>query len=267
VDDNENVFIVDYGNHCIVEWKCSATRGHVVNDAHGPGNGIYQLNQPTDVIVDKATNSLIICDKGNRRVIRWSLQRRISAEFIIENIDCYGLAMDDLGFLYVSDSEKHEVRRHEIGTMNGTVVAGGNERGNDLNQLDDPRYVFIDRDHSVYVSDHNNHRVMKWLKNAKEGIVVAGNRGQGDDSMQLNHPNGILVDQLGTVYVTDSRNNRVMRWCNEETQGNVTVGGNGRGHQGNQLDYPMGLSFDQYGNLYVVDSRNNRVQRFLIQVT
>ncbi|CAF4625335.1 unnamed protein product, partial [Rotaria socialis] len=94
---------------------------------------------------------------------------------------------------------------------NYTLVAGGNGQGDGLNQLNEPRYLFVDRDHSVYVSDNLNHRVMKWNKGAKEGIVVAGGQGQRNALTQLYHPNGIFVDTLGTRFVADSSNHRVMR--------------------------------------------------------
>ncbi|CAF2234049.1 unnamed protein product, partial [Rotaria magnacalcarata] len=91
-------------------------------------------------------------------------------------------------YLYVSDDKKSEVRRYKFGENNGTLVAGGNGEGDELNQLNSPGYLFVDRDHSVYVSDLNNHRVMKWNKGAKEGIVVAGGQGEGDALTQLYRP-------------------------------------------------------------------------------
>ncbi|CAF4860378.1 unnamed protein product, partial [Rotaria socialis] len=96
-----------------------------------------------------------------------------------------------------------------LGDENDTLVAGGNGQGDELNQLNSPHYLFVDRDHSVYVSDHNNHRVMKWNKGAKEGIVVAGGEGEGNALTQLYSPNGIFVDTLGTLYVADSQNHGV----------------------------------------------------------
>ena len=93
--------------------------------------------------------------------------------------------MDDEGSLYVSDWEKDEVRRYGQGDVMGTVVAGGNGKGDRLNQLNCPRHIFVDGDHSVYVSDRENHRVMKWMKNTKEGIVVAGGQGKGNSVKQL----------------------------------------------------------------------------------
>ena len=227
---------------------------------------LISYHDPWDVIVDKERDNLIICDYGNRRVVRWPRRNGTkSGETIISNIDCWGLTMDENGSLYVIDNGKHEVRRYRRGeSQQGTVVAGGNGNGNRLDQLYYSRYVFVDRDHSVYVSDWGNNRVMKWMKGAKEGIVVAGGQGQGNSLRQLSYPWGVVVDQLDTVYVADSWNARIMRWMKGATQGNIIVGGNGEGKQSNQFNGPIGLSFDRHGNLYVVDNENHRVQKFNI---
>ncbi|CAF4361119.1 unnamed protein product, partial [Rotaria magnacalcarata] len=237
VDDDQTVVIADWGNHRIMQWKTGDTRnGQVVAGGNGYGNGLHQLNSPSDVLIDKETNGLIICDWGNDRVVRWS--RRSGAtqgEILIDNIRCWGLAMDEQRYLYVSDAGKDEVRRYQLGEKNGTLVAGGNGEGDELNQLNSPAYLFVDRDHSVYVSDRYNHRVMKWVEGAKEGIVVAGGQGQGSALTQFNDPNGLFVDTLGTLYVADSWNYRVMRWTQGAKQGTVIVGGNGQGAGANQL--------------------------------
>ncbi|CAF2982207.1 unnamed protein product [Rotaria sp. Silwood2] len=266
VCDDQTIFIAEQDNHRVMEWRPGATTGQVVAGGNENGNRINQLNKPTNVIVDKESDSLIICDRGNRRVIRWPRQcDTTSGEVMIENIDCFALAMDDQRFLYISDGGKHEVRRYPIEEKNGIVVAGGNGPGDCLNQLNSPGYIFVDRDHSVYVSDWLNDRVMKWVKGAKAGIVVAGAQGAGTSLKHVYGPQGVFVDSLGTVYVGDAGNNRVMQWKNGSAQGNVIVGGNGRGQRANQLNYPEGLSFDLQGNLYVVDNGNHRVQRFEIE--
>ncbi|CAF2939969.1 unnamed protein product [Rotaria sp. Silwood2] len=147
--------------------------------------------------------------------------------------------MDENGSLYVVDYGKDEVRRYRRGESQGTVVAGGNGRGNRFDQLSSPAYVFVDRDHSVYISDCGNDRVMKWVKGAKQGIVVAGGQEHGNDLTQLSYPQGVVVDQLGTVYVADAENDRIMRWPKEGTQGGVIIGGNSEGEQSNQLNWPI----------------------------
>ncbi len=262
IDDDKTIYVADWENDRIVEWKSDANNGQIVAGGNGEGNRNDQLNEPTEVIVDKGTDSLIVCDQDNRRVVRWPRRNGRTGETLISNIDCHDLIMDNDGYLYVSDWAKDEVRRWKMGEKNGTIVAGGNGPGNRLDQLNYPGYIFIDEDHSVYVSDINNNRVMKWVKDAKEGIVVAGGQGQGNGLRQLSDPRGIIVDQLGSVYVADEGNDRVIRWLKGAQEGTIVVGGNGGGEEPNQFNYPFDLSFDRQNNLYVVDCWNHRVQKF-----
>ncbi|CAF0855882.1 unnamed protein product [Adineta steineri] len=263
IDKKKNIFIADFFNHRIVEWKHNAKEGQIIADSNEQGNRMNQLNYPTDMIVDQQNHSIIIADFKNSRVVQWVGEKQ---QILIQNIVCYGLAMDKHGFLYVSDWKKNEVKRWKMGEYNneGIVVAGGNEKGHQLNQLNCPTFMFVDEDQSVYVSDCNNHRVMKWRKDAKEGTIVAGGNGQGRNLNQLFSPQGIFVHDLGQIYVADNGNHRIMRWCEEKEEGEVIVGENGKGNESNQLNSPTGLSFDDDGNLYVADWLNHRIQKFEI---
>jgi sugar lactone lactonase YvrE len=266
VDDDQTMVIGEWGNNRITQWNMGDTNGQVVAGDHGQGDQLDQLIVPTDVLIDKESNSLIICDLGNQRVVQWSRRSGTTqGKILIGNVNCYGLAMDDQNYLYISDYQQDEVRRYQIGDKNGTLVAGGHGNGADLNQLNGPGYIFVDRQQTVYVSDYRNDRVMKWNKDAKEGTVVAGGQGQGDALTQLSNPQGLSVDTLGTIYVADEGNDRVMRWPKEAKQGTVIAGGNGQGAGANQFNGLEGLSFDRHGNLYVADVRNNRVQLFSIE--
>ncbi len=60
----------DNYNHRVVQWKSSTTSGVVVAGGNGKGNRTDQLNNPTDIIINRERNYLIICDQGNRRIIR-----------------------------------------------------------------------------------------------------------------------------------------------------------------------------------------------------
>ncbi|CAF3815768.1 unnamed protein product, partial [Rotaria sordida] len=265
VDDDQTVYVADRGNDRIMEWKWGATSGQVVVGGNEVGDEAHHLINPMDVIVDKEKDRLITCDRSDNAVVGWPRRNGTSGEIIISNIDCVGLTMDENGSLYVAGDLTHGVKRYRRGESKGIVVAGGNGKGNNLNQFDFLRCVFVDQDHSVYVSDKVNHRVMKWMEGAKQGIVVAGGQGQGNGLTQLSNPYGVVVDQLGTVYVTDMGNNRIMRWPKGATQGSVIVDGNNKGEQLSQLNRPAGLSFDRHGNLYVVNLGNDRVQKFNIE--
>ena len=209
-DDNQSIVVADFVNHRIVELKMSASNGKVIADGRGQGNRLDQLYHPTDVLIDKETNSLFIADRDNRRVFRWSRrQRTTQGEVIVRNIDYRELATDHQRYLYVSDIGKDEVRRYTIGHKNGIIVAGGNGQGNQLSQLNCPTYLFVDEEQAVYVSDEKNHRVMKWNKSTNQSVVVAGGRRQGSAMTQLSDPQGLFVDTSGTLYVLDGRNFRV----------------------------------------------------------
>ncbi len=266
IDHDRTMIIADCGNHRILRYMIDSKTALVVAGDNGRGNQLDQLNCPTDVLIDKETDSLIICDSENHRVLQWSQRYGTTqGKILVDSIACRGLAMDDQRYLYISDTTKHEVKRYQIGHEHEERVAGGNGSGSAYNKLNFPTYLFVDRKQSVYVSDYENHRVMKWDKGAQEGIAVAGDHGKGNRPTQLAHPEGLFVDTSGSVYVVDSNNHRVMRWPVGATRGTLITGGNDEGEQANQFSDPAGLSFDQHGNLYVVDKGNNRVQRFPIK--
>jgi len=77
------------------------------------------------------------------------------------------------------------VKRWKVGDISEILVAGGNENGNRLNQLNWPTFIFVNEDQSVYISERNHHRAMKWFEGAKEGIAVAGGQGEGNGLSQL----------------------------------------------------------------------------------
>ncbi|CAF4960886.1 unnamed protein product, partial [Rotaria socialis] len=76
-----------------MQWKNGDTTNGQVVAGKGSGNGLNQLFRPTDVLIDKETDSLIICDRGNRRVVRWSRRSGTTqGEILIDSIASHGLA-------------------------------------------------------------------------------------------------------------------------------------------------------------------------------
>jgi len=258
----KSIYIADFGNHRIVKWKLGENKGQVVAGGNGSGNRIDQLTTPTTMIVDQKNKFLIISDYGNRRVVQWSLENQQDKRILIENIDCVGLMMNENGDLFVSDDKTDEVKRWRKGEKKGTIVAGGNGRGDQLHQLNNPTFIFIDRHDTLYISDWGNSRVMKWMNDSREGTVVAGGHGFGNGLEQLSRPNGLIVNEIGDVYVVDSNNCRIVCWPLTSKQGLIIIGERGRGEKSDQLNVPIGLAFDQENNLYIADFSNHRIQRF-----
>lgn len=265
VDDDQTVVIADYLNHRIVQWRKNDTNGQTVAGGNGPGNQLNQLKGPTDVLIDKELDDLVICDSRNRRIIKWSRRRGTSDGTVyIRNIRCYGLAMDDERNLYVSDFAGHGVQRYKVNEKRNTRVAGFKGRGTGLHQLDTPTMIFVDRQQTVYISDSNNHRIMKWPKNASKGMVVTSEQHNGNYFAQFYWPTGLTVDMSGTLYVADSQRHHIMRYSQSKNQTDIIIGVNSAESTGDQLHCPIGLSLDRHGNLYVVDHGNNLVQLYSI---
>ena len=126
LDDDQTVYTADWGNHRILQWKLNETSGEVVAGGNGQGYKPNQLNQPTDVTIDPQDDSLIVADRWNRRVLRWTRQPRSLGQIIVSNIDCWGLAIHKDGSLYISDCVNNEVRRWKRGETQTALVAGGN---------------------------------------------------------------------------------------------------------------------------------------------
>ena len=61
--------------------------------------------------MDRTGESLVICDRENRRVVRRPIEDQQDKEIIISTIDCLGLVMNDNGDLFVCDFDIHEVER------------------------------------------------------------------------------------------------------------------------------------------------------------
>ena len=265
VDDDENVYITDYSNNRVVVWKDGATTGEMVIGEGAQIERSDRLRNPKDIILDKATDSFIIADEGNRRIAQWSRKNDSGIKTIIPDILASSIAMDHEGYLYVCDYENHEVKRYKVGETTGVVVAGGHGKGAKLKHLSHPMCIFVDREQSVYVSDWGNHRIVKWEKGAKAGQVVAGtDKYYSVDPESLADPFGLVVDEDKNVYVADWGKHRIVRWEPGAPKGTVIVGEGTMGNSSTQLSRPYGIAFDRRGNLYVSDFCNQRVQKFMI---
>ncbi|CAF1380018.1 unnamed protein product [Rotaria sordida] len=331
VDQIGTIYVCDEGNNRIVRWVKGAKEGTtiigegaregiIVAGGQGKGNGLHQLSNPKGIVVDQI-GTVYICDSGNNRVMTWvkgakegsiiiggeeaALDRPVedTREGIIvaggqgngnglhQLSQPNGIVVDELGSIYVCDTNNNRIMRWlqgakegstiiGEGAREGSIAAGGQGKGSDIRQLSNPNGIVVDELGTVYVCDSGNNRIMRWLqgakegKGAREGIVVAGGQGKGNGLHQLSEPNGIVVDKKGTVYVCDSENNRVMRWFRGSKEGSVLIGegaregivvagGQGKGNGLHQLSNPSGIVIDELGTVYVCDPDNNRIMRWI----
>jgi DNA-binding beta-propeller fold protein YncE len=139
--------------------------------------------------------------------------------------------------------------------QNGLTIAGGNGKGDELNQLSSPLDIDIDDDNQrIYIADQDNHRIVEWKFGAKKGQVVAGGTGKGSRTDQLNEPTHVVVDKKNnSLIICDSENRRVVQWSlNNRTNGQTIIS-----------DIACSrLATDINGDFYVSDNRRHEVRRW-----
>ncbi|MFH9266684.1 RICIN domain-containing protein [Streptomyces sp. NPDC017546] len=191
----------------------------------------------------------------------------------------YGVAVDSLGALYISDYSNHRIRKvttdGKISTIAGNGAAGSRgDNGPAVSaQLNCPRQIAVDGAGTLYVVDTGNHRVRKITADGTISAVAGtGSKGfSGDGGLataaKLNTPLGVAVDGTGVVYVTDYGNLRIRKITTDGTIS--TVAGNGTAGPGGdggpavsaQLKNPHGVAVDDAGVLYIADADNHRVRK------
>ncbi|CAF1206350.1 unnamed protein product, partial [Adineta steineri] len=135
------------------------------------------------------------------------------------------------------------------------TVAGGNGRGNELNQLNAPLGIHVDSDnYSIYIADTNNHRIVRWKFGADKGEIIAGGTRPGRELYQLNYPKDVILDKENKhIIICDHANLRVVRWCLQSSQNpQVLI---------NRI-VCYGLAMDNHNDLYISDWGRHQVRRW-----
>ena len=173
----------------------------------------------------------------------------------------YDMCIDGFGNRYFS-SGQDRVIRHSPGQQGYNIVAGGNGRGSNLDQLNESVGVAVDNAGNVFVADLSNNRIVRWSPGASTGVVVAGsiNGTSGNGLTQLNRPYHIKFDNTGRLYVSDRDNNRIVSYPSSISTTNTPLMGTiVAGTSANiQLNGPNTLFIDSLTNMmYVVDNYSN----------
>eukprot|EP01012_Entosiphon_sulcatum_P013882 TRINITY_DN19065_c0_g1_i1.p1 TRINITY_DN19065_c0_g1~~TRINITY_DN19065_c0_g1_i1.p1 ORF type:complete len:540 (-),score=61.71 TRINITY_DN19065_c0_g1_i1:43-1635(-) len=275
-----DVFVSDYNNQRVQRLIPSAdNRYREVTFAGGNGRGprLTQFNGPCGLQVTHTSDPsgdsppgwwLYVADSGNDRVTRWA-ESSVEGEVVAGGNGAgaglhqlsgpeFIFITEDSSAIYISDRLNHRVVRWELGARAGVVVAGGNGKGSSLQQLSDPRGVWVLTDQDVYVSDFGNGRVVLWQQGSGTRIKTVGAPSRA--------PCGLVVLDDATVVVSQMRDNRVQLFPPGSCKGITLAGGHGQGNSANQLHWPTGIHVDLVRRcLLVADRWNNRIQRLVLR--
>ena len=134
-----NVYFMYYPN-CNIRKNYNGSSSYTTVFARGCGTNVTQFANSAGFTIDSSGN-FYIADNSNHRILYWSLNGTISLILAgvtgeIGNGTMHlrhpqDIALNETqGVMYVGDSYNHRIMRYNIGSPNGTVVAGGNGPGN-----------------------------------------------------------------------------------------------------------------------------------------
>lgn len=92
------------------------------------------------------------------------------------------------------------------------TIAGGNGKGDRLDQLSSPRGTCIDEvDQTIYIADYSNARIVEWTMNTTTGRIIAGGNDEGNGTNQLKCPIDVIIDRDNdSLIIAVHKNSRVM---------------------------------------------------------
>ena len=270
------------------------------------GNGSYgfsgdnnlaiysQLYSPQSTFVDNYGN-LYICDSQNNRIRKVNNITKIITTIIGngmtgyngDNIlainatlySPYGIFIDLIGNLYISDTSNNRIRfvnasTQIITTIVGTGIIGILDNVLAINsRLSFSQGIFVDLYNNIFIADTQNNRI-RFVNNITKiitTIVGNGTYGYNGDNISaintsLSTPTGIFIDSIGNIYIVDYSNQRI-RFVDSLTKIITTIIGNGiGGYNGNNISatsaelYQLSAIFvDLYGNIFI--TCNNSIRK------
>jgi len=249
---------------------------------NGGKAGMATMNGPLSIAIDTAGN-VIFADSNNNRV------RKVMPGGLIVTVAGngsavssgdggfatsagiarpYGVALDAVGNLYVSESLGHRIRMiTPAGTIstfagNGIAAFGGDDGAAISASLNQPAEIAFDAAGNLYVADTWNHRVRK-VTPAGMISTVAG----APVTSSLSFPYSVEIDAGGNLYVGDSGcalfklppGGALGRVAGGD--GTCTFNGDGMQAIDATVDFADGIAFAPNGDLYYTDSGQYRVRK------
>ncbi len=258
------------------------------------GSGNANLNNPTDVIVDKNGNKIYVVDNNNNRINVFDDDGDYDFQYgtfcdmaAVQNCNSnadganqdgdgqfnnpLSIAINILGKFFVVDSDNERI---QVFDDDGEFQSkfGSSDSGDD-EYLGQARGIAIrDSSRDIYVSDIERDSIS--IFDSSENFVTSFDSFDGNDDFQ--NPTNMVIDNSNDMlYVIDGGNDRIVVF--ELVDGTTCPSGTEEAVDGvcfvkkfgttgsdpGEFDDPSGLAFDTANDLlFVSDTDNNRIQIF-----
>jgi sugar lactone lactonase YvrE len=171
VDNNNNIYLSDSGNHRVVFFRSNSTNGSIIAGTGVLGSNNNQLNTPYGIFVNDV-GTVYIADCYNHRIMKW-LPGASSGSIVAGNGTAGASLMqlhsptqiivDSNEYMYISESGNARITRWEPNSTFGVCIAAcSGTAGSSSTQLVGPHSLTFDTNGSLYVADWGNNRVQKF---------------------------------------------------------------------------------------------------------
>ena len=279
VDASQNIYVADTGNQRVREFQLAGNINTIAGGSLGDGPALSaQFANPYAVVEDSAGN-LYFTDQANNRVRKLTNSGGVFTVSTVAGTGSAGysgdggpataatmsaptgLALDNLGNLYFTDTNNLIVRQVNLTTGKIKTVAGIAGQGcppptncnNNVpatsGSFTGPLGIATDSSGNLYIADYFGYRLyavnmgstttkLAGIGGVKAGdiVAIAGNGVQGDCAFNnscgkqaiktgINHPGDPAVDSSGNVYFTDQWNNAVRQITTSNILNAYALGG------------------------------------------
>ncbi|MEC4003449.1 T9SS type A sorting domain-containing protein [Flavobacterium sp. SUN052] len=237
VDIIGNVYISDTFNHRILKIDVGSSTSHVLAGSGVTGNADgmsinAEFNTPMGITVD-ALGNVYVADSYNNRIRKidssglvttfaGSSQGNLNAIGIAAKFNApTGLAIDELGNVFVADRNNNQIKKIEINgvvsTYSGNGIYGDVDGTGSLAQFSGPIGLARDSHNNIYVVSNSSNLIRK-ISGTGEVSTIAGFSGVWGSCIngigtnaQFLQPNGLIVNASDDVFVADTGNNTIRK--------------------------------------------------------
>lgn len=261
VNSKGEMFVNDAYNNRLQKKNLSSG---IVSTQIGNDFNKNELKRPSGIAVD-TDNSIYVSDNGNNRIQKYKnngsgIEETVFplvsyTNFLSQPNDIY---IDSLNNLYVADSGNNRILKINLQYSTGSNVAGGNGRGNLLNQLNYPQFFALSKSGNLFISDNNNdtNRIVRWNVNSLQGTKIIDGKMLGVSFIQ---PSAVYLDKNENLYF--GANYAIYKLPFNSQVPILVAGNNSNGSGNSNINYPTGILVDDEENIFFLD--NNQVKKWV----
>jgi Ca2+-binding RTX toxin-like protein len=281
VDEDGHVYVLDGTVNTVQKFT---ERGEFIEEFGGYGSGNGELVHPSALAVDP-DGDIWVADSGNDRIEKFGPEGEYLDKFGSSGggyggysayweghghfRDPEGIAVDEFGNIYVSDSSNHRIQKFDeegnflaVHQLVGEVGPGEFVYPNPpVVAQDEPGGIAVGPNGDVWYTESAN--IVGSVTRLSPELDFLG---EADGSPELGHPQAIDVDSRGNVWVGDARHDRVVEYNKKGKFLNTF--GKWSGYEGGNFDFGssfghFGLDVDAHNRIWIADENNYRVQRWV----